>query len=85
MKKGFARKGMSLLQALQSDAHVKAVDLAEALGISPSPLHRGIVDEDIESSGPLHGGSRLQTSPQRRRGCPPESPSPFRSRERCLR
>src|ERR1700737_2869431 len=31
-----------ILQALQRDAHVKAVDLAEALGISPSPLYRRI-------------------------------------------
>jgi Lrp/AsnC family leucine-responsive transcriptional regulator len=36
------RIDVGILQALQRDAHAKAVDLAEALGISPSPLCRRI-------------------------------------------
>jgi Lrp/AsnC family transcriptional regulator, leucine-responsive regulatory protein len=33
---------VSILHALQRDAHVKASDLAESLSISPSPLYRRI-------------------------------------------
>src|SRR5260370_38195079 len=36
------RIDVGILQAIQRDAHAKAVDLAEALGISPSPLYRRI-------------------------------------------
>ena len=36
------RIDVGILQAMQRDAHAKAVDLAEALGISPSPLYRRI-------------------------------------------
>ena len=36
------RIDIDILQALQRDAHVKAADLAESLGISLSPLYRRI-------------------------------------------
>src|SRR5260370_17639003 len=36
------RIDVGILQAIKRDAHAKAVDLAEALGISPSPLYRRI-------------------------------------------
>ena len=38
----FDRIDVDILQALQRDAHVKAADLAESLGISLSPLYRRI-------------------------------------------
>jgi Lrp/AsnC family leucine-responsive transcriptional regulator len=36
------RIDVDILNALQRNAHVKAVELAEGLGISPSPLYRRI-------------------------------------------
>jgi Lrp/AsnC family leucine-responsive transcriptional regulator len=38
----FDRIDIDILQALQRDAHIKAADLAESLGISLSPLYRRI-------------------------------------------
>ena len=36
------RIDVRILQALQQDAHVKAADLAESLGLSLSPFYRRI-------------------------------------------
>ncbi|NRO99385.1 winged helix-turn-helix transcriptional regulator [Paraburkholderia sp. NMBU_R16] len=51
------RVDVRILQALQQDAHIKAADLAESLGLSLSPFYRRV--RLLEESGIISGYATL--------------------------